>query len=296
MKFNTQEIFDAFFKEKEIKVFMRRLDLINSPISGNKYFKLKYNISKALEEKNDTIVTFGGAYSNHILATSIISKEVNIKCIGYIRGEKTLPLNPTLNDAINNGMQIRYISRKEYKRINNEDYLNFLKQKHKNSYIIPEGGTNKLAVKGAELIINSDDNFQFICCPIGTGGTISGIINSSSKNQQIIGFSSIKGVNKIIDDIDSFTNKNNWKINDDYSLGGYAKVSSKLINFIYDFYEDKNIALDAVYTGKMMMGIIDLILNDNFPKGSNILVIHTGGIQGNRGINERYDLNLPHNF
>ena len=296
MKFNTQEIFDAFFKEKEIKVFMRRLDLINSPISGNKYFKLKYNISKALEEKNDTIVTFGGAYSNHILATSIISKEVNIKCIGYIRGEKTLPLNPTLNDAINNGMQIRYISRKEYKRINNEDYLNFLKQKHKNSYIIPEGGTNKLAVKGAELIINSDDNFQFICCPIGTGGTISGIINSSSKNQQIIGFSSIKGVNKIIDDIDSFTNKNNWKINDDYCLGGYAKVSSKLINFIYDFYEDKNIALDAVYTGKMMMGIIDLILNDNFPKGSNILVIHTGGIQGNRGINERYDLNLPHNF
>ena len=296
MKFNTQEIFDAFFKEKEIKVFMRRLDLINSPISGNKYFKLKYNISKALEEKNDTIVTFGGAYSNHILATSIISKEVNIKCIGYIRGEKTLPLNPTLNDAINNGMQIRYISRKEYKRINNEDYLNFLKQKHKNSYIIPEGGTNKLAVKGAELIINSDDNFQFICCPIGTGGTISGIINSSSKNQQIIGFSSIKGVNKIIDDIDSFTNKNNWKINEDYCLGGYAKVSSKLINFIYDFYENKNIALDAVYTAKMMMGIIDLILKNNFPKGSNILAIHTGGIQGNRGVNQRYNLNLPHNF
>ena len=296
MKFNTQEIFDTFFKEKEIRVFMRRLDLINSPISGNKYFKLKYNISKALENKNDTIVTFGGAYSNHILATSIISKEESIKCVGYIRGEKTLPLNPTLNDAINNGMQIRYISRKEYKRINNEDYLNCLKQKHKNSYIIPEGGTNKLAVKGAELIINSDDNFQFICCPIGTGGTFSGIINSSSENQQIIGFSSIKGVKKILDDIHSYTNKNNWKINEDYCLGGYAKVSSKLINFIYDFYENKNIALDAVYTAKMMMGIIDLILKNNFPKGSNILAIHTGGIQGNRGINQRYNLNLPHNF
>ena len=296
MKFNTQEIFDVLFKEKEVKVFMRRLDLISSPVSGNKYFKLKYNILKALENRNDTIVTFGGAYSNHILATSIISKEENIKCIGYIRGEKTLPLNPTLNDAINNGMKIRYISRNEYKRINNEDYLNCLKQKHKNSYIIAEGGTNKLAVKGAELIINSDDNFQFICCPIGTGGTFSGIINSSSENQQIIGFSSIKGVKKIIDDIDSFTNKNNWEINDDYCLGGYAKVSSKLINFIYDFYENKNIALDAVYTAKMMMGIIDLILKNNFPKGSNILAIHTGGIQGNRGINQRYNLNLPHNF
>jgi len=296
MKIITQEIFDACFSEKKVRVFMRRLDLISSPISGNKYFKLKQNIEYALKSKFKSIITFGGAYSNHILATSIISKENSLNCVGFIRGEERLPLNPTLDDAVKNGMEIIYISREEYKKINDKHYLNSLKVKYDNSYIIPEGGTNNLAIKGTELIINSDDKHEYICCPIGTGGTISGIINSSSHSQNIIGFSAIKGVKKLKDDIFLNVNKNNWEIYEDYCQGGYAKISKKLISFIYNFNKTKNIPLDGIYTGKMMMGIFDLIKKNKFPKKSKILIIHTGGIQGNRGINQRYNLNLPHNF
>jgi len=296
MKIITQQIFDTCFDEKKVKVYMRRLDLISNPVSGNKYFKLKKNIEYALKSKFKSIITFGGAYSNHIHATSIIAKQNNLKCIGFIRGEERLPLNPTLDDAVKNGMEIIYLSREEYRKINDKDYLNHLNTKYENSYIIPEGGTNLLAIQGTESIINSDDKYEYICCPIGTGGTISGIINSSNHNQKIIGFSAIKGVKKLKDDIILNVNKNNWVINEDYCQGGYAKISKELINFINDFYKTKNIPLDCIYTGKMMMGVLDLIKKNKFSKGSNILIIHTGGIQGNRGINKRYDLNLPHNF
>ena len=296
MKIITKQIFDTCFDEKKVKVYMRRLDLISNPVSGNKYFKLKKNIEYALKSKFKSIITFGGAYSNHIHATSIIAKQNNLKCIGFIRGEERLPLNPTLDDAVKNGMEIIYLSREEYRKINDKDYLNHLNTKYENSYIIPEGGTNLLAIQGTESIINPDDKYEYICCPIGTGGTISGIINSSNHNQKIIGFSAIKGVKKLKDDIILNVNKNNWVINEDYCQGGYAKISKELINFIKDFYETKNIPLDCIYTGKMMMGVLDLIKKNKFSKGSNILIIHTGGIQGNRGINKRYDLNLPHNF
>lgn len=296
MKIITQQIFDTCFDEKKVKVYMRRLDLISNPVSGNKYFKLKKNIEYALKSKFKSIITFGGAYSNHIHATSIIAKQNNLKCIGFIRGEERLPLNPTLDDAVKNGMEIIYLSREEYRKINDKDYLNHLNTKYENSYIIPEGGTNLLAIQGTESIINSDDKYEYICCPIGTGGTISGIINSSNHNQKIIGFSAIKGVNKLKDDIILNVNKNNWVINEDYCQGGYAKISKELINFINNFYKTKNIPLDCIYTGKMMMGVLDLIKKNKFSKGSNILIIHTGGIQGNRGVNKRYDLNLPHNF
>lgn len=296
MKIITQQIFDTCFDEKKVKVYMRRLDLISNPVSGNKYFKLKKNIEYALKSKFKSIITFGGAYSNHIHATSIIAKQNNLKCIAFIRGEERLPLNPTLDDAVKNGMEIIYLSREEYRKINDKDYLNHLNTKYENSYIIPEGGTNLLAIQGTESIINSDDKYEYICCPIGTGGTISGIINSSNHNQKIIGFSAIKGVKKLKDDIILNVNKNNWVINEDYCQGGYAKISKELINFINHFYKTKNIPLDCIYTGKMMMGVLDLIKKNKFSKGSNILIIHTGGIQGNRGINKRYDLNLPHNF
>ena len=296
MKIITQQIFDTCFDEKKVKVYMRRLDLISNPVSGNKYFKLKKNIEYALKSKFKSIITFGGAYSNHIHATSIIAKQNNLKCIAFIRGEERLPLNPTLDDAVKNGMEMIYLSREEYRKINDKDYLNHLNAKYENSYIIPEGGTNLLAIQGTESIINPDDKYEYICCPIGTGGTISGIINSSNHNQKIIGFSAIKSVKKLKDDIILNVNKNNWVINEDYCQGGYAKISKELINFINDFYKAKNIPLDCIYTGKMMMGVLDLIKKNKFSNGSNILIIHTGGIQGNRGINKRYDLNLPHNF
>ena len=296
MKIVTHEIFDSLFEEKSIRVFMRRLDLISNPVSGNKYFKLKYNISHALEKKYSSIITFGGAYSNHILATSIICNQNKLRSIGYIRGEEKTSFNPTLKEAIKNGMEIKYLNRKDYSKIKNEIFLKNLLNEYKNYYLLPEGGTNNLAIAGAEEILELNEDYQYVCCPVGTGGTISGIINKSSSESKVIGFSSLKGINSLKIEIEEQTNKKNWIINEDYSGKGYAKISKDLIDFINIFFRDKKIILDAVYTAKMVMGIYDLIKKKYFKNGSRILIVHTGGVQGNRGMNKRFNLNLPHNF
>ena len=296
MKIVTHEIFDSLFEEKSIRVFMRRLDLISNPVSGNKYFKLKYNISHALEKKYSSIITFGGAYSNHILATSIICNQNKLRSIGYIRGEEKTSFNPTLKEAIKNGMEIKYLNRKDYSKIKNEIFLKNLLKEYKNYYLLPEGGTNNLAIAGAEEILELNEDYQYICCPVGTGGTISGIINKSSSESKVIGFSSLKGINSLKIEIEEQTNKKNWIINEDYSGKGYAKISKDLIDFINIFFREKKIILDAVYTAKMVMGIYDLVKKKYFKNGSRILIVHTGGVQGNRGMNKRFNLNLPHNF
>ena len=296
MKIVTHEIFDSLFEEKSIRVFMRRLDLISNPVSGNKYFKLKYNISHALKKKHSSIITFGGAYSNHILATSIICNQNKLRSIGYIRGEEKTSFNPTLKEAIKNGMEIKYLNRKDYSKIKNEIFLKKLLKEYKNYYVLPEGGTNNLAIAGAEEILELNEDYQYICCPVGTGGTISGIINKSSSESKVIGFSSLKGINSLKIEIEEQTNKKNWIINEDYSGKGYAKISKDLIDFINIFFREKKIILDAVYTAKMVMGIYDLIKKKYFKNGSRILIVHTGGVQGNRGMNKRFNLNLPHNF
>ena len=275
---------------------MRRLDLISNPVSGNKYFKLKYNISHALKKKHSSIITFGGAYSNHILATSIICNQNKLRSIGYIRGEEKTSFNPTLKEAIKNGMEIKYLNRKDYSKIKNEIFLRNLLKEYKNYYLLPEGGTNNLAIAGAEEILELNEDYQYICCPVGTGGTISGIINKSSSESKVIGFSSLKGINSLKIEIEEQTNKKNWIINEDYSGKGYAKISKDLIDFINFFFRDKKIILDVVYTAKMVMGIYDLIKKKYFKNGSRILIVHTGGVQGNRGMNKRFNLNLPHNF
>ena len=296
MKIVTHEIFDSLFEEKNIRVFIRRLDLIPKPISGNKYFKLKYNISHALEKKYSSIITFGGAYSNHILATSIICNQNKLRSIGYIRGEEKVSFNPTLKEAIKNGMEIKYLNRKDYSKIKNEIFLNSLFKEYENYYLLPEGGTNNLAIAGAEEILELNEDYQYVCCPVGTGGTISGIINKSSSESKVIGFSSLKGINSLKIEIEEQTNKKNWIINEDYSGKGYAKISKDLIDFINIFFREKKIILDAIYTAKMVMGIYDLIKKKYFKNGSRILIVHTGGVQGNRGMNKRFNLNLPHNF
>ena len=175
-------------------------------------------------------------------------------------------------------------------------FIDKLREKFGNFYLVPEGGTNELAVKGAQEILDRNDTQDFICTAIGTGGTISGIINSSCDNQKVLGFPAIKGGEDLEKDISEWTNKENWKLFSDYHFGGYAKISEGLIHFIMDFYNIQNIPLDAVYTGKMMMGILDLVAKDYFAKGSEILAIHTGGLQGNIGFNKRFGLNLPHNL
>ena len=274
--------------QNDISLFIKRDDLIHPIISGNKFRKLKYNLIEAKNQKKITLLTFGGAFSNHILAVSAAGKEYGFDTIGIIRGEELedkIETNPTLQKAKEFGMVFDFISREEYRNKNNPEFLKKLKEKFGEFYLIPEGGTNEFAIKGCEEILSEDDeNFDFICCAIGTGGTISGIINSSKDCQKILGFPALKG-DFLTEDIRKFAKKDNWKLVTDYHFGGYAKYDATLIEFINNFYEKHQIPLDPIYTSKMVFGVLDLIEKEFFPPKSKILVIHTGGLQGINGIN-----------
>ncbi|AOW21685.1 1-aminocyclopropane-1-carboxylate deaminase/D-cysteine desulfhydrase [Urechidicola croceus] len=288
-----QEIHFSDIKQKGISLFIKREDLIHPYISGNKFRKLKYNILQAQEEGHKTLLTFGGAFSNHIAAVASVGKEYSFKTIGVIRGdelqkdfEKILISNPTLKFANECGMQFKFVSRTDYRLKNSDSFINNLKNEFGDFYLIPEGGTNKLAVKGCEEILdNSTEKFNVVCCSIGTGGTISGLINSVKEDQKVIGFPALKG-NFLEDEIKKLTSQsNNWKLINDYHFGGYAKTTEELISFINRFKKETKIQLDPIYTGKMVFGIIDLIKKNYFNSGTKILVIHTGGLQAIEGMN-----------
>lgn len=276
----------------DITLYLRREDLIHPFVSGNKYRKLKYNIIEAKNQNQNTLLTFGGAFSNHIAAVSAAGKLNNLKTIGIIRGEELTkkPLNSTLKYAVENGMKLQFVTRKEYKEKQTEKFIANLTHKHGPFYLIPEGGTNTLAIKGCKEILSpQDDSYNYICTPVGTGGTVAGIINASNETQKVLGFSALNG-NFLNAEIERYVTKNNWLIITDYTFGGYAKVNIELINFINDFNKKHHIALDPVYTGKMIYGILKMIQKQQFPKGSKILAIHTGGLQGITGINEQLKL------
>lgn len=290
-------IFDVFNQEikeftNQVSLFIKREDLIHPFISGNKYRKLKYNLIQAQEEGHNTLLTFGGAFSNHIAAVAFAGKEYGFKTIGVIRGEELSSKvidNSTLSFAHENGMEFYFEARENYRKKDSEEYLKNLKLLFGNFYMVPEGGTNTLAIQGCEEILTEEDNrFDYICCSVGTGGTISGLINTSSKHQKIIGFPAISG-GFLKNDIRKFVTKENWDLIEAYTFGGYAKTSNELIAFINSFYYDTKIPLDPVYTGKMMFGIDDLIKKNYFPKGSKILAIHTGGLQGIKGMNVKLE-------
>ena len=272
-----------------IELYIKREDLLHPIISGNKFRKLKYNIQEAKRLGHTTLLTFGGAFSNHILAVAGAGAEFGFKTIGIIRGEeleRKIAENPTLAKAQELGMQFYFVSRTAYREKEEKAFANHLHELFGNFYMIPEGGTNDLAIKGCEEILTDTDKayFTHVACAVGTGGTISGLINSSGQNQQIIGFSSLKGA-FLSDVIRNFVEKTNWNINDSYHFGGYGKVNDELIQFLNSFYSQTNIPLDPVYTGKMVFGILDLIEKGYFSENSKILMIHTGGLQGIKGMN-----------
>jgi len=283
-----QEIVDSVLEDKGLRVFVKREDLIHDKISGNKWRKLYYNLQYAKEQGFATIVTFGGAYSNHIAATAAAGNEFAFKTIGFIRGEEHFPLNPTLQYAKECGMEFRYIDRSAYREKDTVEFHNEYLSEIQNYYLIPEGGTNELAVKGCQEILGDIViDFDVVCCPCGTGGTISGIINSLKKHQKAIGFPALKGAGFLKEEIGVYVKNSHWELNLDYNFGGYAKVSSTLIEFINNFKEKHQIPLDPIYTGKMMYGLWDLIEKDYFRRGSSIVVIHSGGLQGIEGMNTR---------
>ncbi|MBF03763.1 MAG: 1-aminocyclopropane-1-carboxylate deaminase [Flavobacterium sp.] len=273
-----------------LELYIKREDLLHPYISGNKFRKLKYNVEEALKKKANVLITFGGAFSNHILATAAAGKEYGIATIGIIRGEEwehKLIDNPTLSLAKEFGMEFEFVSRTSYAQKEEIGFLRDIKQRYLGCYILPEGGTNSLAIKGCEEILEPMDcDFDYVCCAVGTGGTLSGIINASNANQKIVGFSALKG-NFLSDVICNFVTKKNWTMNSEYHFGGYGKVTDELIAFLNDFYQSTSIPLDPIYTGKMMFGVLDMIQKREFPENSKILLIHTGGLQGIQGINQK---------
>ena len=289
----TQEI---IVSNSKVTLSIRREDLVHPFISGNKFRKLKYNLREAKALHHKTLLTFGGAFSNHIAAVAAAGKECGFQTIGIIRGDELydrISDNPTLAFAFEQGMKLVFVTREEYRRKIDEHFIQQLQDIYGRFYVIPEGGTNALAVQGCEEILSdADADFDYICCAVGTGGTISGIINSSSENQTILGFPALRA--DLRDDIQKYVNQRNWRLITDYHFGGYAKVDAKLVAFMNQFYQQNGILLDPVYTGKMIFGVIDLIRQDFFPDGSSILAIHTGGIQGITGMNNKLqNKNLP---
>ncbi len=279
---------EIYLENKTISLYIKREDLLHPYISGNKFRKLKYNLVQAKKEKKETLLTFGGAFSNHILAVAAAGKEKGFKTIGIIRGEELkdkIAENPTLQKAKDFGMVYEFVDREIFKERSSPKFIQQLTEKFGDFYLIPEGGTNELAIKGCEEILTeTDEKFDYICCSVGTGGTISGLINCSKNSQQVLGFPALKGV-FLREDICKFVFKSNWDLIADYHFGGYAKVSIELILFINDFYQKHKVPLDPIYTGKMLFGVMDLINKNYFPENSKILVIHTGGLQGITGMN-----------
>lgn len=269
-------------QDKNIGLDLLRLDLIHPEISGNKWFKLKYNIAFALENNFKSIVSFGGAYSNHLHALAFAGKEFNIKTIGIIRGEAVE--NQTLQDCKKWGMDIHFISREQYREKDEVDFLKTIQEEFKTSYIIPEGGNNMLGQKGCVEILSSaqKEKYDLFCCSIGTGATFTGIVNALGGEKKAMGFSAIKNGHYLANEIQQQTPYSNFELQYDYHFGGFAKINDHLKTFMQQFKSEQSYELDRVYTGKMMFGIFDLIEKNSLQENTQILAIHTGGLQGNR--------------
>ena len=286
-----KEIQSRLLKESDVKLLIK-CEYQNHPFtSGNKWWKLKYNLDAAARLKHHTLLTFGGAYSNHIYATAAAAKELGLKSNGIIRGEEVQPLNHTLAFAESCGMKLHYISREDYRLKAEESFIQKLHDQFGDFYLIPEGGTNELAVKGvAEFAskLMKEVDFDYLCLPVGTGGTMAGIVHGMNGKKNVLGFSSLKGGGFLNDEVKRWTGNSfdNWIIVVDYHFGGYAKTTDQLINFMNEFESHHQLPLDHVYTAKMMFGIFDLVQKGFFKKGSTILALHTGGLQERNSMSE----------
>ena len=293
-----QKLQHPFADERQIEVVVKRLDLLHPVVQGNKFYKLHYNLKAAKALGYTRVLTFGGAYSNHIHATALAAAANGLQSIGIIRGEIVKPLNPTLEDAERQGMIFYPMNRGDYRQKENPSIFENLKLQFGDFYLIPEGGTNALAIKGTkEILAEQDLSMDFICTPIGTGGTFAGLVDSAKPEQHVIGFSALKGefifseIEQLLQKYD-ISPKCRYTIETAYHFGGYAKHNAELITFIQELKEKAKLPADPIYTGKMMFGLLDLIGKNYFPNGSKILVLHTGGLQGVRGFEQRLGIQL----
>jgi 1-aminocyclopropane-1-carboxylate deaminase len=308
----VEEVNDPILKDSGIRLLIKRDDLIHEHISGNKWRKLKHNISEAIQQNHHTILTFGGAYSNHISATAYTCKKVGLESIGIIRGEDD-STNPTLNFARENGMQLHFVSREDYKIMTSvgacrgTPLLEELEKMFGRFFLIPEGGANGLGVRGcAEILSEVEEQFDIVCCAVGTGTTLAGLAISLKQDQKLVGFPALKGGGFLKEEAERLIGESrlvslsvvegsngfdcaqpSFELTTDYHFGGYAKLKPELLEFINGFTERTGIPLDPIYTCKMMFGMYDLILKGHFASGTTILAMHTGGLQGWQGMKHR---------
>ena len=278
-------------------IFIKREDLLHPVVSGNKFRKLNYIFKEILAQDVSMAITFGGAFSNHLAATACAGKLLGVKTIGIVRGEEwqnKISESATLSYCVLMGMQLCCISRHAYTQKETATEVQAILKKQSKYRLIPEGGTEALAVRGCTEILNPNDvTFDVICTSVGTGGTLAGLVQASFEKQTVLGFNALKNpeVSKFVS---NQAPQRNWEINEDYTFGGYAKTTPMLIDFMNTFYKQYQIPLDPVYTGKMLFAIFDLIKKKQWRWGKQILAIHTGGLQGVVGMNRQLEKkNLP---
>jgi 1-aminocyclopropane-1-carboxylate deaminase len=270
-----------------VTLSFKREDLLFPHLSGNKYRKLKYNLREAAGSGHKTLITFGGAFSNHLHATAAAGREFGFRTIGFVRGEELggKPLNPTLSEARDWGMQLVFLSRADYRRKTSKEFLDSLVRDFGPAYVLPEGGTNALAIQGcSEILGPSDLGATHICCPVGTGGTLAGIVRSAGPHQAVLGYPALRAPEFKMA-LGASIPGTDWDLVTEYHFGGYGKINSELVSFINEFKARTGIPLDPVYTGKMTYGILADVRRGRLPAGSRVLAVHTGGLQGIRGMN-----------
>lgn len=301
----VQKLSHPLFTKHRVEVSIKREDLLHAQVSGNKWRKLKYNLAFARENGFKQLLTFGGAYSNHLYATAAAGKLFGFETIGVVRGEPVFPLNPTLAFAVQCGMQLHYISREDYRHKNNNDLMQRLHEQYGAAFFIPEGGSNAWGVNGCmDILRDVKEPFDLVTVACGTGATLAGMLLSLNQKQRALGFSALKGGDFLKIEVllhaqsvlhDTTPNReleNAFDIETTFHFGGYGKINAELISFMQSFYRDFNIKLDPVYTAKMAFGVFEKIKRGDFKPGTRILMIHTGGLQGLAGFEERLGLSI----
>ena len=296
-----QEINEPTASAHGVRLLLWRDDLVNPALPGNKARKLKYNLAAARQQGQRTLLTFGGAYSNHIAAVATAGRLFGLKSIGLIRGDAPGPgpvrLNPTLAQAAADGMALHYLDRSTYRRRAEPDFLAEQLARFGPAYVLPEGGTNALALRGsAELVaeIRQVTDFDVLAVAVGTGGTLAGLLTGLAGQQQALGVAALKNGGFLRAEIDALTQQGvgqafaNYALATGYDFGGYAKYSAALLAFIQQFQARHGVLLDPIYTGKLLFGVLDLIGQGAFRRGSTVVAIHTGGLQAWAGWRERF--------
>ena len=302
-----QPLHHPLFTHYNVQVHVKRDDSIHPIISGNKWRKLKYNLAQIKQNMSiKGVLSFGGSYSNHIHALAFACYQQKIPCIGVIRGEKNYASNFTLSWARYWGMKLHFVDRKTYRRRHDADYLAQLQQTFPDYFIVPEGGSNELAIAGvAEIIteLNQQTTFDTLITPTGSGGTLAGLVagdyNTGNRQHKLLGIAVLKEAGYLIDEIQKLLpstakQHDNWHLLTDFHRGGYAKFNPLDVEQLLEFNQVTGVVFEPIYSGKMILAFLDLLKQGYFSSGERIVLLHTGGMQGIGGMIERGVLSAKH--